>query len=420
MKKILLALTLLSQIALAQTDSLSIKIGQMILIGMPEAKVDPVVLEEVRKGKVGTLILFEKNVPKSSSAFAPLKKMTWTYQQAAPIPLFIAIDQEGGRVNRLKEKYGFPRSLTARALGKAGSLDSVRFYSEAMASNLAGLGINVNFAPCVDVAVNPKNEVIVKVERSFSSNADSVALLAKEYIRQHRKYGVITSLKHFPGHGSSLEDTHFGVADVTNTWTENELKPYQQLLDSGYVDAVMTSHIVNKKLDSKGLPGTLSKEILDGILRKKLGFDGVVFSDDMQMHAITKQYGLEESIKLAINAGVDILCFSNNIQGSETRTVDRVFEIIRSAVNKGEISPARIDQSFARIMSLKKRLTQSETEYYRQQIREIEAQALQQRRLAEESARQALEREKSAREITDKSKSEEAKKQEKKRRKKIN
>jgi beta-N-acetylhexosaminidase len=420
MKKILLALTLLSQIAFAQTDSLSIKIGQMILIGMPEAKVDPVVLEEVRKGKVGTLILFEKNVPKSSNAFAPLKKMTWTYQQAAPIPLFIAIDQEGGRVNRLKEKYGFPRSLTARALGKAGSLDSVRFYSEAMASNLAGLGINVNFAPCVDVAVNPKNEVIVKVERSFSSNADSVALLAKEYIRQHRKYGVITSLKHFPGHGSSLEDTHFGVADVTNTWTENELKPYQQLLDSGYVDAVMTSHIVNKKLDSKGLPGTLSKEILDGILRKKLGFDGVVFSDDMQMHAITKQYGLEESIKLAINAGVDILCFSNNIQGSETRTVDRVFEIIRSAVNKGEISPARIDQSFARIMSLKKRLTQSETEYYRQQIREIEAQALQQRRLAEESARQALEREKSAREITDKSKSEEAKKQEKKRRKKIN
>jgi beta-N-acetylhexosaminidase len=420
MKKILLALTLLSQIALAQTDSLSIKIGQMILIGMPEAKVDPVVLEEVRKGKVGTLILFEKNVPKSSNAFAPLKKMTWTYQQAAPIPLFIAIDQEGGRVNRLKEKYGFPRSLTARALGKAGSLDSVRFYSEAMASNLAGLGINVNFAPCVDVAVNPKNEVIVKVERSFSSNADSVALLAQEYIRQHRKYGVITSLKHFPGHGSSLEDTHFGVADVTNTWTENELKPYQQLLDSGYVDAVMTSHIVNKKLDSKGLPGTLSKEILDGILRKKLGFDGVVFSDDMQMHAITKQYGLEESIKLAINAGVDILCFSNNIQGSETRTVDRVFEIIRSAVNKGEISPARIDQSFARIMSLKKRLTQSETEHYRQQIREIEAQALQQRRLAEESARQALEREKSAREITDKSKSEEAKKQEKKRKKKTN
>jgi beta-N-acetylhexosaminidase len=420
MKKILIALILCSQIAFAQTDSLSIKIGQMILIGMPEAKVDPVVLEEVRKGKVGTLILFEKNVPKSSNAFAPLKKMTWTYQQAAPIPLFIAIDQEGGRVNRLKEKYGFPRSLTARALGKAGSLDSVRFYSEAMAANLAGLGINVNFAPCVDVAVNPKNEVIVKVERSFSSNADSVALLAQEYIRQHRKYGVITSLKHFPGHGSSLEDTHFGVADVTNTWTENELKPYQLLLDAGYVDAVMTSHIVNKKLDSKGLPGTLSKEILDGILRQKLGFQGVVFSDDMQMHAITKQYGLEESIKLAIQAGVDILCFSNNIAGSETRTVDRVFEIIRAAVDKGEISKERIDQSFARIMSLKKRLTQNEAEYYRQQIREIEAQALQQRRLAEENARQAFEREKSAREITDKAKSEEAKKQEKKRRKKTN
>lgn len=370
----------------AQPDSLDIKIGQMILIGMPEAKVDPIVLEEVRRGKVGTLILFEKNVPKSTNAFFPLKKMIWTYQQAAPIPLFIAIDQEGGKVNRLKEKYGFPRSVTARALGKAGTLDSVRFYAEALASNLAGLGINVNFAPCVDLAVNPNNTVIFKVERSFSAYADSVGLLAQEYIKQHRKYGVITSLKHFPGHGSSLEDTHFGVADVTQTWTENELIPYKRLLDSGYVDAVMTSHIVNKKLDSKGLPGTLSKEILDGILRKKIGFDGVVFSDDMQMHAIAKQYGLEESIKLAINAGVDILCFSNNISGSETRTVDRVFAIIRTAVEKGEIPQARIDQSFARIMALKKKLYQTEADYYRTRMIQAEQRAAKQQMQAERAA----------------------------------
>ncbi|MCU0418616.1 MAG: glycoside hydrolase family 3 protein [Cyclobacteriaceae bacterium] len=385
MKKYLtLALVLTARLAIAQPDSLHIKIGQMILIGMPEAKVDPVVLEEVRQGKVGTLILFEKNVPKSANAFAPLKKITWTYQQAAPIPLFIAIDQEGGKVNRLKEKYGFPRSVTARALGKAGSLDSVRFYAEALASNLAGLGINVNFAPCVDLAVNPNNTVIVKVERSFSPHADSVALLAQEYIKQHRKYGVITSLKHFPGHGSSLEDTHFGVADVTHTWSESELTPYQRLLDSGYVDAVMTSHIVNKKLDSKGLPGTLSKEILDGILRKKIGFDGVVFSDDMQMHAIAKQYGLEESIKLAINAGVDILCFSNNIAGSETRTVDRVFDIIRTAVEKGDIPRARIDQSFARIMALKGKLRQSEADYYRARMLQAEQRLAAQRAQAEQ------------------------------------
>ncbi len=419
MKKYLtVALVLTACMAIAQPDSLNIKIGQMILIGMPEAKVDPVVLEEVRQGKVGTLILFEKNVPKSANAFAPLKKMIWTYQQAAPIPLFVAIDQEGGKVNRLKERYGFPRSVTARALGKAGSLDSVRFYAEAIASNLAGLGINVNFAPCVDLAVNPNNTVIVRVERSFSSRADSVALLAQEYIKQHRRYGVITSLKHFPGHGSSLEDTHFGVADVTHTWTENELIPYQRLLDSGYVDAVMTSHIVNKKLDSKGLPGTLSSEILDGILRKKIGFDGVVFSDDMQMHAIAKQFGLEESIKLAINAGVDILCFSNNIAGSETRTVDRVFAVIRQAVETGEISRARIDQSFARIMALKKRLSQTEAEYYRARMIQAEQAAASQRAQAERAAQQSRDHVEKARAEKEAAMSEETKTSKKKRKKK--
>ncbi len=362
-------------------DSLSIKIGQMILIGMPKAEVDPIVLEEVRQGKAGSIIYFEKNIPKTNS-FAGFKKMSWTYQQAAPIPLFISIDQEGGKVNRLKEKYGFPRSITAASMGKAKTLDSVRFYANSIAATLAGLGINVNFAPCVDIAVNPENTVIVKPERSFSANEDTVAMMAIEYIKQHRKVGVITALKHFPGHGSSKEDTHFGVADVTNTWSDRELKPYKMLLDSGYVDAVMTSHIVNKTLDKNGLPGTLSKDILDGILRKKLGFNGVVFSDDMQMHAITKNYGLEETIKLAINAGVDIMCFSNNISGSEERTVAKVHEIIRKFVERGEIKKERIDESFKRIMKLKYRLNHTADEIYQKEIVNITYQA----RMAQQEA----------------------------------
>src|SRR6267142_5138811 len=205
-------------------DSLDIKIGQMILIGMPKAEVDSAVLEEVKSGKVGTLIYFEKNIPKYPSAFASFKKMSWTYQKAAPIPLFICIDQEGGKVNRLKEKYGFTRSITAASIGKFKSLDSVRFYAEATAATLAGLGINVNFAPCVDLAVNPTNPVIVRPERAYSANEDTVALFAKEVVKEHRKFGVVTALKHFPGHGSSKDDTHLGLADVTNTWTSRELK----------------------------------------------------------------------------------------------------------------------------------------------------------------------------------------------------
>ena len=336
-------------------DSLDIKIGQMILIGFAKPDVDSAVLEEIRQGKAGSVIIFEKNIPVKNS-FIALKKIIWTYQQAAPIPLLIGIDQEGGKVNRLKEKYGFPRSITASAMAKSLTLDSVRIYAEATAATLAGMGININFAPVVDLAINPNNPIIAKHGRAFSAQEDSVILLSKEFIKQHRKYNVLTSLKHFPGHGSSKDDTHLGVADVTQTWQERELTPYRSLIDSGYVDAVMTSHIVNMKLDSAGNPGTLSHDVITGILRNRLHFSGVVFSDDMQMHAITKNYGFEEAVKKAINAGVDIMTFSNNISGSDIRTVDRVHQIIREMVERGEISRARIDESFRRVMALKKNL----------------------------------------------------------------
>ena len=347
--------SVLIQINAQKLDSLDIKIGQMILIGMPGTTVDSAVLREVGTGKVGSIIYFEKNIPKTNS-FAGFKKMSWAYQKAAPIPLLICIDQEGGRVNRLKEKYGFPRSITATAIGKSRSLDSAQFYAESTAATLAGLGINVNFAPCVDLAANPENTVIVKVERAYSNKEDSVIMFAREVVKAHRKFGVITALKHFPGHGSSSVDTHLGIADVTNTWSEREIKPYLQLWEEGYIDGIMSSHIVNQNLDPKALPGTLSQRVLDSLLRKVIGYDGVIFSDDMQMNAIDKYYGLGESIKLAINAGIDIMCFSNNIRQSKVRTVDTVHTIIRRYVESGEISKERIDQSFKRILKLKSKL----------------------------------------------------------------
>ena len=344
-----------------QGDSLDIKIGQMILIGVPGTRVDPTVLQEIRDGKAGSIIFFEKNIS-NINPYESLKQMAWAFQSAAPIPLFISIDQEGGRVNRLKEKYGFPKSITAASMRK--SLDSVRYYGQSTGATLAGLGINVNFAPVVDLAINPNNPVIVRVGRSFDANPDTVSLFASEFVKTHRKVGVITVLKHFPGHGSSKDDTHLGIADVTSTWQSSELIPYKKMIQSGHVDAIMTAHIVNKKLDGRGLPGTLSNLIIDSLLRQTLQYDGVVFSDDMQMHAIEKYYGLEEAIKLAVNAGVDILTFSNNIQGSEDRTVNRVHEIIRKFVDNGTIPVARIDRSFERIMKLKSKLTMEAADYY--------------------------------------------------------
>lgn len=334
-------------------DSLDIKIGQMILIGVPGTAVDQAVLAEVRQGKVGGILFFEKNIPPSNS-FDAFSRVIWQYQQTAPVPLFMCIDQEGGRVNRLKQKYGFPRSVTAEAMGAAATTDTVRYYARTTAATLAGLGLNVNFAPCVDLASNPDNPVIAKFGRAFSPDEARVAELAADFIREHRKLNVITVPKHFPGHGSSEADTHLGMADVTATWEERELVPYRRLIDAGLADAIMSAHIVNRKLDPEGRPGTLSAPILDGMLRKKLGFQGVVFSDDMQMHAITRHYGLEQAIMLAINAGIDVMTFSNNIDQSEERTVDRVHRVIKDLVRSGKIPGERIDQSYRRIMGLKR------------------------------------------------------------------
>lgn len=380
--------------AFAQADSLSIKIGQMILIGFADSKVDEKVLKEIKEGKVGSIIIFEKNIPKTNS-YIGLKKIVWTYQQAATIPLFVSIDQEGGRVNRLKEKYGFPRSISALQSGKNRNLDSVRFYSQSTAATLAGLGINVNFAPVVDLGSNPNNPIIAKVERAYSANEDTVVMMVREVVKAHRKAGVITSLKHFPGHGSSKDDTHLGIADVTHTWEDRELTPYRQLLKEGYVDAIMTSHIVNKKLDARGLPGTLSDSILNNLLREQLGYTGVVFSDDMQMHAITKHYGLEEAIRLAILAGVDIMTFSNNITGSEERTVDKVHNTIKRFVQEGVITPQRIDESYKRIMKLKNSMSQDKA-YYQTEVLKAKQQAESNAKLAQQAEERAIASERAA------------------------
>lgn len=344
-----------TSLVFAQKDSLDIKIGQMILVGVAEQQLDSssVILQEIRDGKVGGIILFEKNILPTNS-YINLKQLTYQLQSAATIPLFIAIDQEGGTVNRLKTKYQFPKSVTAEYLGKLDNVDTTSFYGAITASTLAGLGFNVNFAPVVDLAINPDNPVIAKYGRAFSDDASLTVKHASIIVEQHRKYGVVTALKHFPGHGSSKSDTHLGIADVTNYWQKEELEPYKMMIDEGNIDAVMTAHIVNKKLDKKGNPGTLSKKIVSGLLRKELGHDGVVFTDDMQMHAITEHYGFEKSIELSIKAGVDVLIFSNNIKDSDERTVDAVTQVIKKLLADGKLSEERIDRSYQRIMKLKK------------------------------------------------------------------
>ena len=175
---------------------------------------------------------------------------------------------------------------------------------------------------------------------------------ALAFIDAHHAHGVLCTLKHFPGHGSSTADSHKGFVDVTSTWSLRELKPYRDIIAAGKADAIMTAHVFNANIDPD-YPATLSHNTITGILRGELGYDGVVISDDMQMGAIRDYYGFEEGVELAIHAGVDIISIANQTGTYDPLLHERGFAAIQQAVEAGRISPARIDESYRRIMALK-------------------------------------------------------------------
>ena len=339
-------------------DSLDYKIGQMIMIGIEDRKSlpenDPLI-KDLKAGRVGGIVLFEKNIAPVNSK-EKLKQLITDLQQAAATPLFISIDEEGGLVHRMKPKYGFVAMPSAAYLGRINNVDTTLYYNRRLVKEMSEVGINFNYAPDVDMAVNPENPVIAKVNRSFSADGGIVAKHAGMCILAHHEGGIKTILKHFPGHGSSSTDSHLGLVDVTNTWTTAELQPYKILLQTRQVDAIMTAHIVNRKLDPAGYPATLSRRIVQGLLRDSMGFQGVVCSDDMQMGAITQHYGFENAISLAINAGVDVLLFGNSVGTASQRiTPSSILEIIKRQVQSGKISRAQIDAAYARIRQLKQK-----------------------------------------------------------------
>lgn len=361
MKNLLLLLFIgIPSIAAAQSrkDSLDLKIGQMIMIGIGDRQTLPendALRKDLRDGKIGGVVLFEKNIAATDSK-NKLKTLVAALQKEVPIPLFITIDEEGGLVHRMKPKYGFSAMPSAQYLGRQNNADTTLFYNRRLVGEMKEMGINLNYAPCVDMAVNPQNPVIVKPGRSFSKDAVVVSRQAALVIMAHHEQGIKTILKHFPGHGSSATDSHLGIADVTNTWTSAELQPYKTLISAGQADAIMSAHIVNRKLDPTGLPATLSRTMVQGLLRDSLRYSGVVFSDDMQMGAIAKNYGFEKAIGMAINAGVDVLMFGNAVGDAKTRmTPGSIHAIIKKQVEAGTVSVAQIDAAYQRIMRLKRK-----------------------------------------------------------------
>ncbi|MDH5464562.1 MAG: glycoside hydrolase family 3 protein [Thiovulaceae bacterium] len=341
-----------------QPYSLDHEIAQVLLLGFEGAtlKESPSIKKDIQAG-LGSIILFDGFQDKSRGANnvkspKQLKKLISDMQALSPEPLLTCIDQEGGTVTRLKEEIGFLSLPSAESVGTKDSLEYSKNLYAKLASELKDLGINCVFAPVVDLAIEPKNPVIFQRQRSYSADPKIVAKHAEIFMDAMRDKKIFSIIKHFPGHGSSLSDSHKGFVDVSDTWKEVELEPFVKLIDKNKVEMIMTAHIFNKHIDSK-YPATMSYNTNTKLLKNKLGFKGLMISDGLQMHAISKNFSLEETVEKTLNSGVDILLFANQL-GFNSR--DELVGVVKKLIKQKKLSEESIRRKAERIRFFKRKI----------------------------------------------------------------
>lgn len=338
-------------------DELDRMIGQMIMVGFQgESVTDPWpgnLVQQIAAGRVGGVLFLQRNA-RSREA---VESLTTAFREAAKTaPVLLAVDQEGGRVQRLREEIGFTERPSAHAVAETyDPLEAEALYA-GLAEDLRDWNFNVNFGPVVDVDVNPDNPIIGSLGRSFSSDPDTVTAYGRAFVRGHHAKGMLTALKHFPGHGSSRADSHKTFVDISGSWSAAELKPFEQLIRTEQVDMVMVGHLYLDRFNDPGddFPATLSRKAI-GVLRNDLGFDGVVVSDDMEMYAIEKHYSLEQAAIGAIEAGNNILIYSNYLNPRMDLPEQLLAIIKRRAVEDAGFR-SLVENSYKKIMTLKQKL----------------------------------------------------------------
>ena len=322
------------------------KVGQLIMVGFDGTQANEAIETHIRQRFVGGVVLFSRNIqsPQQTAELTnELQRLAG--ETARQIPLFIGIDQEGGWVIRLREGATvLPGNM---ALGATDSTELAERAGEITAVELAAVGVNLNFAPVMDVNNNLNNPVIGR--RSFGESPELVSRLGTAYIRGAQHNGVLATAKHFPGHGDTTVDSHFDLPTVSHDLERIhalELQPFRAAIDAD-VAAIMTAHIIYPAFDPDR-PATLSPTILTDLLRKELGFDGLLITDDMEMKAIDDRYRSGEAAVMAVEAGADIVM----VLWTPTKQ-NEVFDALLSAVKSGRISQARLDQSVKRILKSK-------------------------------------------------------------------
>jgi beta-N-acetylhexosaminidase len=347
--------------------------GQLLMVGFQGTSLrgaSGVRLREVlAKGEAGGVILFERNItspPQLKALTAALRDAATSAEQPPPL---IAVDQEGGQVRRLDKGNGFLSLAPSakRVAERCTPPEAERLY-RAVACELREAGINVNLAPVVDLDLaGDKNPVIGRRERSFGPDAASVVRFGAAFLRAHDEAGIGTALKHFPGHGSSLSDTHEGFTDITGTFQPQELQPFRKLAGSGAdpaADMVMVGHVHHAAWSREGEPATFSRRLIEEELRDRMGFKGVIISDDLEMGAIRQHYGLDEAMVRAIGAGVDMVILANT--GAYSEPARDAHKALAAAIkpycppgSEGAcVSEARIREAYGRVIRLKDNLDQ--------------------------------------------------------------
>lgn len=324
------------------------KVGQLLIGGFEGTEIGDQATRLVQEYQVGGLILYGRNIAGAGQLVTLTNGLKALNGDG--IPLFLSIDQEGGGVDRMPPEVR--RTPGAYCVGQTGSVPAAQSYGDVLAAECAAFGLNLDFAPVLDVWSNPGNTVIG--QRAFSADARTVAGLGPAAARRMMDQGIIPAVKHFPGHGDTAVDSHVGLPVVDKSpeeLEETELIPFRAAIQSagtdGQVPAVMVAHILLTQLDPVR-PASLSPAVVTGLLREELGFAGAVLTDDLTMGAVTQSYGLGEAAVLAVEAGCDILLVCH---GQDS--VPAVRTALLEAVASGRITAERLDESVYRILRLK-------------------------------------------------------------------
>ncbi|MFL3004695.1 MAG: glycoside hydrolase family 3 N-terminal domain-containing protein [Candidatus Neomarinimicrobiota bacterium] len=344
------------------SNSIEKLVGQLIIAGFREKSIknDSPILSFIKNFNLTGVILYDIDLELGGKDLTPgtrniesptqLKELTKHLQSISRQELLISVDQEGGHTSRLKSIYGFAQDTTWAHVGKLNSPQLTKQFSEETANTLKDAGINLNFAPVLDLD-HGNGSVISDQQRACSDDPEKVIEHARIFIKAHRENGVITCGKHFPGLGSASGDTHEGITDITNSWTVKDLQPFDTLIRENELDTVMVSHAFDKKLDPN-YPSSLSQNIITKMLRDDLDFEGVVICDDPSMRAISDHYSLEETFRLMLDAGVDLFCLGNNLI-YDPDYIPNAINSVCNLISAGKIKKTRIEQSIDKIKLLK-------------------------------------------------------------------